>query len=155
MASGGTRSTRPHSHRQTFLEALDLKLRKGKRGKAQRQRPGPASNDIMARQRIGGSRSKQTSQSRPITPAGRSRPSAYQMLWNVDVHSFLNGGHSSRRRLGPLCATIEVTKHVSKGHLSSSGLMQHKKSAGRCRRLSLMKTGSVPREEPEPPAHLT
>src|ERR1019366_2587529 len=38
--------------RQTFLEALDLKLRKAKRGKAQRQRPGPASNDIMARQRI-------------------------------------------------------------------------------------------------------
>jgi hypothetical protein len=34
------------------LEALDLKLRKAKRGKAQRQRPGPASNGIMARQRI-------------------------------------------------------------------------------------------------------
>jgi endonuclease/exonuclease/phosphatase family metal-dependent hydrolase len=38
--------------KQTFLEALDLKLRTAKRGKAQRQRPGPASNDIMARQRI-------------------------------------------------------------------------------------------------------
>ncbi len=38
--------------RQTFLEALDLKLRKAKRGKAKRQRPSPASNDIMARQRI-------------------------------------------------------------------------------------------------------
>lgn len=38
--------------RQTFLEAFDLKLRTAKRGNAQRQRPGPASNDIMARQRI-------------------------------------------------------------------------------------------------------
>ncbi|MGZ5178671.1 MAG: hypothetical protein ACXWCW_31495, partial [Burkholderiales bacterium] len=38
--------------RQTFLEVLDLKLRKAKRGNAQRQRPGPASNDILARQRI-------------------------------------------------------------------------------------------------------
>jgi hypothetical protein len=38
--------------RQTFLEALDLKLRKAKRGKAKRQRPSPASNDITARQRI-------------------------------------------------------------------------------------------------------
>jgi hypothetical protein len=38
--------------RQTFLEALDLKLRKVKRGKATRQRPSPASNDITARQRI-------------------------------------------------------------------------------------------------------
>jgi len=38
--------------RETFLEALDLKLRKVKRGKATRQRPSPASNDITARQRI-------------------------------------------------------------------------------------------------------
>ena len=37
--------------RETFLEALDLKLRKVKRGKAT-QRPSPASNDITARQRI-------------------------------------------------------------------------------------------------------
>jgi hypothetical protein len=37
--------------RQTFLEALDLKLRKVKRGKAKRQRRSP-SNDITARQRI-------------------------------------------------------------------------------------------------------
>jgi hypothetical protein len=34
--------------RQTFLEALDLKLRKAKRAKAKRQRPNPARNDIMA-----------------------------------------------------------------------------------------------------------
>ena len=38
--------------RQTFLEALDLKLRKAKRAKAKRQRPSPARNDIMARLRI-------------------------------------------------------------------------------------------------------
>jgi endonuclease/exonuclease/phosphatase family metal-dependent hydrolase len=38
--------------RQTFFEALDLKLRKEKRGKARRQRPGPASNDILARERV-------------------------------------------------------------------------------------------------------
>lgn len=37
--------------RETFLEALDLKLRKVKRGKAT-QRLSPASNDITARQRI-------------------------------------------------------------------------------------------------------
>lgn len=38
--------------KQTFLEAVDLKFRTAKRGKAQRQRPGPAGNDIIARQRI-------------------------------------------------------------------------------------------------------
>jgi endonuclease/exonuclease/phosphatase family metal-dependent hydrolase len=38
--------------RQTFFEALDLKLRKAKCGKAQRQRPGLASNDVVARQHI-------------------------------------------------------------------------------------------------------
>ena len=38
--------------RQTFLEALDLRLRKAKRSKAKRQRPSPASNEITARQRI-------------------------------------------------------------------------------------------------------
>jgi hypothetical protein len=38
--------------RQTFLEALDLKLRKAKRAKAKRERHSPASNDIMARLRI-------------------------------------------------------------------------------------------------------
>jgi len=38
--------------RRTFLEAFDLKLRKAKRDKAKRQRPSPASNDIMARHRI-------------------------------------------------------------------------------------------------------
>ena len=52
MASGDARSTARIRVRQTFLEAFDLKLRTAKRGKAQRQRPGPASNDIMARQRI-------------------------------------------------------------------------------------------------------
>jgi hypothetical protein len=34
------------------LGALDLKLRNAKRGKAKRQGPTPASNDIMARPRI-------------------------------------------------------------------------------------------------------
>jgi len=38
--------------RQTFIEALDLKLRKAKRGKAQWQRPSPASNDVVALQHI-------------------------------------------------------------------------------------------------------
>jgi endonuclease/exonuclease/phosphatase family metal-dependent hydrolase len=38
--------------RQTFLEALDLKLRKAKRAKAKRKRTSPASNDIMAPLRI-------------------------------------------------------------------------------------------------------
>lgn len=38
--------------RQTFLDALDLKLRKAKRAKAKRQRHSPASNGIMARLRI-------------------------------------------------------------------------------------------------------
>jgi hypothetical protein len=38
--------------RQSFLEALDLKLRKAKRAKAKRQRPNPAGNDIMAGPRI-------------------------------------------------------------------------------------------------------
>lgn len=38
--------------RQTFLEALDLKLRKAKRAKAKRKRTNPESNDIMAPQRI-------------------------------------------------------------------------------------------------------
>jgi hypothetical protein len=64
----------------------------------------------------------------PVTAHVRRPTFRVQMLWNVDVRSFLNGGHSSRRRSGPLCATTEVTKHVSKGHLSSSGLMQHKKA---------------------------
>jgi len=31
--------------RRTFLDAFDLKLRKAKRGKLQRERPGPASNE--------------------------------------------------------------------------------------------------------------
>ena len=35
--------------RQTFFETLDLKFRKGKRGKAQRQRPAPTSNNELAR----------------------------------------------------------------------------------------------------------
>jgi hypothetical protein len=38
--------------RESFLEALDLKLRKVKRGKATGQRPSAASNDVTARQRI-------------------------------------------------------------------------------------------------------
>jgi len=38
--------------RQTFFETLDLKLRKVKRGKAQRQRPAPTSNNELARQRF-------------------------------------------------------------------------------------------------------
>jgi hypothetical protein len=38
--------------RQTFFETLDLKFRKGKRGKAQRQRPAPTSNNELARQRF-------------------------------------------------------------------------------------------------------
>ena len=38
--------------RQSFLEALDLKLRKAKRAKAKRKRTNRSSNDIMAPQRI-------------------------------------------------------------------------------------------------------
>jgi hypothetical protein len=35
-----------------------------------------------------------------------------QMLWNVDVRSFLNSGHLSRRRLGPLCAKTGSQAYV-------------------------------------------
>ncbi len=38
--------------RQTFFETLDLKLRKVKRGKGQRQRPATTSNNELARQRF-------------------------------------------------------------------------------------------------------
>ncbi len=37
-------------------------------------------------------------------PSGADVENAHQMLWNVDVRSSLNGGHSPRQRLRQLCA---------------------------------------------------
>src|SRR5258708_16727538 len=52
-----------------------------------------------------------------MEPAG-SNPSAIDMLWNDDVHSCLNSGHSLGQNLGPLCAITEVFVPLSRASQS-------------------------------------